>query len=199
MNRSIKGAINAIYSVLAYPLYLITAINGKISGTENTFRACSEILSRAYGKHGEFIRRAYYNFTLDKTGKDLVVSFGSLFTHRNASVGDRIYIGQYSIIGRATIGSNVMIADHVSILSGKYQHQYTEDGILVEDDQKDSSITIGDSSWIGAGSVVMNNVGEGSIVGAGSVVVKEIGSYIVSAGCPAKEIKKRGKESTDGF
>ena len=199
MNNSIKQIFNSIYRLLVFPIYLVVVVNGKISGTENTYRSFAQRLSRASGKHGEFIRRAFYNFTLEKTGKDLVVSFGSLFTHRNTSLGDRIVIGQYTIIGRASIGSNAMISDHVSILSGKYQHRYSEEGILLENDQEISSITIGKSTWVGAGSVVMNNIGEGSVIGAGSVVVKEICSFVIAAGCPAKEIKKRNKERDNGF
>ncbi|MBN2183809.1 MAG: acyltransferase [Candidatus Krumholzibacteriota bacterium] len=199
MNNSLKQILNSAYSLLVFPVYLLVAANGKISGTENTYRAFAQRLSRASGKHGEFVRRAFYKFTLKKTGKDLVVSFGSLFTHRNTTIGDRIVIGQYTIIGRASIGSNVMIADHTSVLSGKYQHRYNEEGILLENDQEISSVTIGKSTWIGAGSVVMNNVGEGSIIGAGSVVVNEIGSFVIAAGSPAKEIKKRSKERDNGF
>ncbi len=199
MNNLMKHILNSIYKIVVFPLYLLVCFNHRISGTENTFSAFAQMLSRISGKHGEFARRAYYNYTLRYSGKDLLVSFGSLFTHRDASVGDRIYIGQYSIIGSVSIDSNVMISDHVSILSGKYQHMYNEEGILVESEKKDPFISIGKSSWIGANSVIMNNIGEGSIIGAGSVVVKPIESFSVAAGSPAKVIRKRGKEDDNGL
>ena len=190
MKNTLKTIINNICRTLIFPVYIIVQTSQKISGSENTFLYFAQTFSRCSGKTGEFIRRAYYNWTLKKTGKNLVVGFGSLFTHREVTLGNGIWIGQYSIIGRTRIKSNVLISDHVSILSGRHHHKYNNDNTLIEDRENLSTISLERNSWIGAGTVVMADVGEGSIVGAGSVVVKKVASFSVVAGNPARFIRK---------
>jgi acetyltransferase-like isoleucine patch superfamily enzyme len=53
-------------------------------------------------------------------------------------------------------------------------------------------IHIKHDAWIGCGCIILPNVtiGEYSIVGAGSVVTKDVEPFTVSAGVPAKVIKK---------
>jgi maltose O-acetyltransferase len=51
-------------------------------------------------------------------------------------------------------------------------------------------VTIGDNVFIGAGSIILQNVciGKNSIIGAGSVVTKDIPADSIAAGNPAKVI-----------
>lgn len=58
---------------------------------------------------------------------------------------------------------------------------------------KDSTITIGEDCWIGAGSFLLSHasVGRGCVVAAGSIVTKTIPPYAVIAGSPAKIIASR--------
>ena len=150
----------------------------------------SHLMSSFPGKLGEYVRRAYYRWTLDSVGRNLVVGYGTFFTHTEAILAHDVWIGQYSIIGKVKLESNVLVGDRVLLLSGRHQHRHDAAGNLIEDKERQTPICIGRSSWIGAGAIVMADVGAGSIVGAGSVVVKRVESGAVVAGNPAKNIQK---------
>jgi putative colanic acid biosynthesis acetyltransferase WcaF len=55
------------------------------------------------------------------------------------------------------------------------------------------SIVIGEQAWICADALVGPGVtvGEGAIVGAGAVVMKDVSPWMIVAGNPAQEIKRR--------
>lgn len=54
-------------------------------------------------------------------------------------------------------------------------------------------ITIGSNCWIAGRATIMPGVkiGDGAVVGAGAVVTKDVAPWIVVAGNPAREIKRR--------
>ncbi len=191
MRSFLKALMNGLCRVAISPVYLIVALCQSLSGSEDAFLFFAQIYSRCCGKPGEYIRRAYYRWTLRRVGENLVVGFGSFFTHREVTAGDGVWIGQYAVIGRIDIGSNVLIGDHSSIPSGRHQHRYDGNGMLIHSGEEPAVLSIGSNSWIGVGCVVLADIGEGSIVGAGSVVVKEIEPFSVAAGNPAATIRKR--------
>ena len=84
------------------------------------------------------------------------------------------------------IGDNVTLAPRVYILahdsSTKMHVNYTKIG----------KVTIGDSVFIGAASIILPGVSIGSrvIIGAGSVVTKDIPNNSVAVGNPAKVVSK---------
>ncbi len=86
----------------------------------------------------------------------------------------KVYIGE-----NTAIGPNVMI-------------ETAYHGIQLEDRKQtySRSVVIGNNCWVGAGSIILNNVkiGDNSIVAAGSVVTKNIEKNIIVAGVPAKKI-----------
>lgn len=57
--------------------------------------------------------------------------------------------------------------------------------------------SIGEGAYIGANATVLQstNVGQWSVVGAGAAVIDDIGDNMVAAGCPAKIIKSKTKET----
>ena len=93
----------------------------------------------------------------------------------------------HCIFGCVRIGENVMVANRVSIPSGKRQH-LDEAGALAHETRR-TAIRVGSKSWVGEGAIIMADVGESCIVGAGSVVTRAIPSGTTAAGNPAREIR----------
>jgi len=107
--------------------------------------------------------------------------------------GDECAIGEEAYIynlGRVTIGARATISHRAHLCAGT--HDYTKpDFPLLR-----PPITIGEQAWICAEAFVGPGVtvGEGGLVGAGAVVTKDVAPWIIVAGNPAREIKRRELE-----
>ena len=138
-------------------------------------------------------------FNLFSLGKYSVVED---FSCLNNAVGDLI-IGDYTriglgntIIGPATIGHHVNLAQNVTVTGLNHNYQDADKRI---DEQGVSTrpVTIEDDVWIGANAVILPGVtlGKNSVVAAGSVVSRSVPTYSVCAGSPAKVIKQFNPQS----
>ena len=138
-------------------------------------------------------------------GDRVNIAYGSrleaIDKHQGQRFGGQILIGDgtsmelFAHIGaasRVTIGRDVMIGGHVTILD--HDHTWTDysrppryQGLTV------APTTIGDGAWIGEGAFIGKGVsiGEGAIVGAHSVVLKDVPSRAVVAGSPARVLRYR--------
>jgi len=107
-----------------------------------------------------------------------------------------IYIGDYCLIcpgvriGSADsihIGDNCMIASNASIADADWHDIYNRIEM-----GRTASVDIADNVWIGEGAIVCKgiSIGENSIVGAGAVVVSDIPAGCISAGNPARIVKR---------
>ncbi len=110
----------------------------------------------------------------------------------------QLTIGEYSHINRGclldargsiTIGDNVSISHHVSIMSGS--HDYNSKSFR----GRFLPIKIEDYAWIGNNATILQHVtiGKGAVVCAGAVVTKDVEPFSVVAGIPAKKIRERNK------
>lgn len=142
-------------------------------------------------KLGESIRQRYYSCLLNELGSNVRFKFGSYCQYPDIKIGANSVIGLFSSVGLADIGQNVHVGGYVNFLSGRKQHEIV--GREYESGRR--RISIGDGSWIGSNSVIMNDVGDNSTVGAGSVVVKPVGNSEVVAGNPAKTLKSEKSNS----
>ena len=138
-------------------------------------------------------------FNLFSLGKYSVVED---FSCLNNAVGDLI-IGDYTriglgntIIGPATIGHHVNLAQNVTVTGLNHNYQNADKRI---DEQGVSTrpVTIEDDVWVGANAVILPGVtlGKHSVVAAGSVVSRSVPPYSVCAGSPAKVIKQFNPQS----
>ena len=62
-------------------------------------------------------------------------------------------------------------------------------------------IIVEDDVWIGYGAIILSGVriGKGAIIGAGSVVTKDVEAFTLTAGNPAKKIKKRFDKDSENI
>ena len=94
--------------------------------------------------------------------------------------------------GGISIGTNCAIGPGVFFET--VNHYHSDGGRLATQAKR---ITVGDSVWIGAGCIILPGVtlGHSSIIAAGAVVTKDVHSNSVMGGVPAREIKKKHRDS----
>lgn len=186
--RFLKRFVFGVSLVIVSPLVLAAWIERKFSIGENIFVGTSQLLALGPGLIGAHLRAAYYYASLDNCSWEVHVGFGSIFTHRRASLGCNVSMGAYCVIGHANIGGDVMMASRISIPSGKRQH--IDEAGRLSSSPRFEVVMIGQGSWIGEGAIVMADVGEYCIVSAGAVITRELPSRCLLAGNPAVVIKE---------
>lgn len=187
MRRLIKRLLFGVATLLALPLILAAVLERTTSRGEGIFIGCSQLLSLLPGLIGTHVRAAFYRATLERCHWEVHVGFGSVFTHRGATLGRHASMGAYCVVGHADIGKEVMMASRVSIPSGKHQHFDQRGGITAA--PRFERVAIGERTWIGEGAIVMADVGRDSIVCAGAVVTKAMPDHALIGGNPARILK----------
>lgn len=115
-------------------------------------------------------------------------------TNPVVSIGDRCLIGKGSgIVGHfsITIGDDVWTGHHVYITDQNHGYEDVSRPIS-QQSQEERSVSIGNGSWLGHGSIVLPGVaiGEHVVIGANSVVTKDVPSFSVAVGVPARVIRR---------
>jgi acetyltransferase-like isoleucine patch superfamily enzyme len=185
----LKRCVQAICSVLVFPRLLCCRVGQRLFGAR-AFGAASESIARIPGLRGVYLRQAFYRHTLARCGRDVYIGWSSAFSMTDAALGERVYIGRFCSIGFADIEDEVMLADHVQILSGGREHGLAPAGqTMHEQPQTFRRVRIGRGAWIGAGAIIMADVGAGAIIGAGAVVTRTVPPRCVAVGVPAGVIR----------
>ena len=184
-----KAIGHMLGGMYALPHRVAYAMAKPVFGPDRAFVAASERMAKAPGHVGVYARQAFYRAALDRVGVDIYFGFMSVFSKRQATLGDNVYIGRFCSIGWAAIGNHVMLADAVQILSGARQHGVeTKAAPLQDNAQSFSQVSIGAGAWLGSGCIVMADVGANAIVGAGAVVTRPVPAGVKVAGVPARVI-----------
>ena len=112
---------------------------------------------------------------------------------KNVKIGQHSHINENVFIQGAKIGSYVMIAPDVSILTQGHEFKSIDIPMINQGETKELIPIIEDNVWIGRNAIIMPGIkiGRGSIVGAGAVVTKDVHPFSIVGGVPAKFIKKR--------
>ena len=187
MKRLLKRSVQAVFLLLALPLAAIAGFGHWVEG----FRFSAHVCALVPGILGDYLRITFYKLTLRSCSLDSRIEFGSFFSHSGSSVGERVYIGPYCILGICSIGDRTQIASHVQILSGRRQHSRDVSGNIKGAEAGEfEQVQVGADCWIGASCVVMASVGAGTTIGAGAVVVKPVDAGVVAVGNPARVINQ---------
>jgi len=187
----------AIVGILTWPVVWPVAMLSRTS--DMVFRTVSEMLSLIPYIFGVVVRAEFYRFALRHCGRNVVIEFGTVFIYRDVSIGDNVTINRYSVIHHCDIGSYALVGEHAVLLSGSRQHDIDRTDIPMALQQgRKKRIALGDDCWIGAHSVVMEDVGRGAVVGAGAVVNKPVPELMVVAGNPARPVRRRGEPARVG-
>lgn len=200
IKKNMKKCLNIVSQFLVLPLVLPCKLEEWFVSrhSETIFHICTNVVALLPGLPGVFLRRAFYSLTLSYCSLDSHIGFGSLFSHRDVTLGKNVYIGNYSMFGSCFLGDNCLIGSRVSVLSGKSLHTIDENGMWTPfSPEKMLKVRLEKNVWAGEGAIIMADVGEGCMVGAGAVVTSPIRSHIIVGGNPARFIRKTREELTD--
>ncbi len=130
--------------------------------------------------------------------KCLIRPYAVLMTYGGSIViGDRVSINPFSVLyghGGLRIGSDVLIAAHVTIIPANHIFERTDVPMRQQGETR-LGITIGDDVWIGSGARILDGVtvGKGSVVAAGAVVRDDVPAYGIVGGVPARLLRSRDR------
>jgi acetyltransferase-like isoleucine patch superfamily enzyme len=159
---------------------------------EAVFSFWGQTFALVPGLPGVFLRRAFYQLTLDSCADSFYVGFGAFFSHRQSIVEERVYIGPYSIVGSSRLRRGCLIGSRSGIISGAHLHDAVDaDGTRIPTDPRRlRQVEIGENAWLGEGCLIMADIGHGATVAAGSVVSNAVPPAVVVAGNPARFVRR---------
>lgn len=192
LRRLLKKTLDCAAIIIVVPAVLIYRTVSLLVGPGRAFPAWSQFFALIPGVTGIFLRRAFYRMVLMRCGEDAWIAFGTIFSGAKASVGRNTYIGCFCCLGEVTLGDDVLIGSHVSIMNGSRQHGISRLDLPVREQPGEwRDVAIGNDTWIGDRAVIMADVGSHAVIGAGSVVTRPLQDFTISVGNPARVIRHR--------
>lgn len=176
-----------IYNLFCLIIAKIFVLITKTTGFYNT----SVFLSKLSFGYGNKIRFHYYQSLLTSVGQNVLFPWGTVFTHKNITIGNNVRFGPMNTIGLVDFGDDILIGQSVHFLSGMKQHGIEKGKLIREQNGLNERIFIGNDIWIGTACIVMASLNNGVVVGAGTVITKEVNEYSVMVGSAAKELRRR--------
>ena len=133
---------------------------------------------------------------VESCGVNLIVETGALISPF-INIGNNCLIGENCHVrGDVTLGDDVMLAQHVSLIS--FQHNFYRSDVPIRlQGETFSKIVIGNDVWIGLNAIILAGVsiGDHAIVAAGAVVSKPVPNWAIVGGVPSEIIKFRKHDS----
>ncbi len=192
MRSIIKTLFRGFFLVLILPIWILYLIQRSFTGISTAFYDFSQLMSLFPGTIGNYLRYAFYTYTLAKLGKDACICFGATLSHPKIEIGRSVYIGPFCNLGLCSLGDHVLLGTGVHVMSGFGQHGMEDlEKPMREQLGTLQCVVIGEDCWIGNQSVIGANVGRKSVIGAASLVNKEIQEYSIAVGNPARLLRSR--------
>jgi acetyltransferase-like isoleucine patch superfamily enzyme len=192
MRQALKALAEVIATLAVLPAVAAYSAARVFLGAEKAFPGWSQAFSLVPGLTGAYLRRAFYRLVFRRCGAGAWIGFGTVFSHPGCAVGRNAYVGVFCCLGEVTLGDDVLIGSHVSVMNGSAQHGTDRLDVPVREQPGVwPHVTIGPDTWIGDRAVVMADVGAHCVVAAGAVVTKPVPDYAVVAGVPARVIGDR--------
>lgn len=150
---------------------------------------------------GQTLRRLLARQIFERCGRHVRINCGASF-----GSGVRVRLGENSSIAAdawiandTRIGSDVMMAPQVIILSNSHNFDRTDISMRAQGAPLPRPVTIGDDVWIGTRVIILPGVTVGShvILGAGAVVTKDVPDWAIVGGNPARIIRYRNRTESD--
>ena len=190
MKPFIKRCVFLLLALLMSPVTITYLLLSVVFSKDALLASYSQFLSLLPGKLGSYLRSGFYRFVFMRCSPDAVISFGTLFSQQDTSIGEGVYIGPQCNIGKCSIGKNTLLGSGVHIMSGKGQHNFSDPTKPIKEQGGTfTKVQIGENCWLGNGALVMANVGAGSVVAAGAVVVDDVPEGVIVGGNPARVLK----------
>jgi acetyltransferase-like isoleucine patch superfamily enzyme len=182
--KKIADAIAICAVVVPALCYRLSAL---VIGAERVFPGWSQLFALIPGMGGVYLRRAFYRLILPACGRDVCISFGTVFSHPTAELGNSVYVGIGCMVGDVTLLDDVLIGSHVSIINGRRQHGIDRLDIPVREQPGEyPRVVIGQDTWVGDRAIITEHVGKHAIVGVGAVVTKPVPDFAIVIGNPAR-------------
>jgi acetyltransferase-like isoleucine patch superfamily enzyme len=192
MKALLKALADGLATLLVLPAFGLYQLGRLLLGKDRAFPGWSQAFSLFPGLSGAYLRRAFYRLVLPRCGAGSFLSFGTVFSHATAEVGQNVYTGVCCCLGDVTLEDDVLLGSQVSIMNGGGQHGIERLDVPVREQPGTwPRVTVGRDSWIGDRAVILADVGSHCVIGAGSVVTHSIPDYAIAVGSPAKVIRYR--------
>ncbi|QVL31141.1 acyltransferase [Telmatocola sphagniphila] len=192
MKSIVKSALHFLANIAAFPFVLVYFLKVPVLGKDRSLEGSTEQLAILPGVSGQYIRRAFLAWTIEKCHPSATICFGVIFSKTQARIEENVYIGSRCQLGKVHVQRDVLIASGTHVTSGSKMHGIDDPNVPIrEQEGVFEKVTIGAGSWIGSLAVVMADVGKNCVIGAGAVVTKSIPDQCVAGGVPAKVIRER--------
>lgn len=195
--RLAKRLVHLLGLLVTAPLWLACLVERALGTSEEVFSFCSQLLAPMPGSPGRFCRAAFCSVVLERCHWEVSIGYGTIFTHRGATLARNASLGAYCVVGHADLGERVMLGSRISIPSGKRQH-FDDDGEFAHGAPRFERVAVGADCWIGEGAILLADVGAGSVVSAGAVVVHAVPPGSLVGGNPARVLRSLRAAATEG-
>jgi virginiamycin A acetyltransferase len=199
MKKLLKASVDLTAMILVTPALAAYYLAKMAIGKDKAFPGWSQLFALLPGITGVYLRRAFYRLVLQRCSAGCWIGFGTIFSHGSAEVGRNAYVGCYCCLGDVSLGDDVLLGSHVSIMNGAGQHGIDRLDIPIREQPGVwPRISVGAGSWVGDRCVIMADVGNHCVIGAGSVVTRPVPDFAIAVGVPARVLRLRNATDAIG-